>query len=165
MQEAVKTATKNNPILATWVCDCFRKPQFVDWELADHVFYFDSFMEKVLPNYYVDKSKCSFLPLAVNPRRYNPSYLKTPSKTPVFVGNVSGNRKTYLTAIEKQISIEVYGPNSGRFLAGKRKKLSSKMINEIYNNHSLILNINQKPNTEYGSNLRVSSTFFSFFTP
>ena len=101
-----------------------------------------------------DASATTFLPLAANPARYRPLDLGTPDDRLVFVGNVSSNRAAWLAQIEPRIEVDVHGPNSGRNRFNRRKKLTSETINEIYNRHRVVLNINQSPNTEYGANLR-----------
>ncbi len=151
---ALESALNSRPLLGAWVCDCFRQPQFEHWVPADHVFYFDTFMETILPDYYPDASRCAFLPLAADPRRYRP--LRGGRREPglVFVGNVSPNRAAVLDAIADRLTVQVYGPNSARNRRNRRKKLDSETINALYNAHPMVLNINQSPNTEYGANLR-----------
>jgi len=152
--EVLSTGLDYKPLLAGWVCDCFREPQFKEWSAADHVFYFDTFLESVLPTYYPDSSSLTYLPLAANPRRYYP--ITTPKKrTLLFVGTLSDDRKALIDKISKEIPVDVFGPRSSRQRFKKRKKLSADGINTLYNQHEMTLNINQSPNTENGANLRV----------
>lgn len=163
-----------SPRIVGWLCDCFAEPQFSPWQPAAHTFYFDTWLERSLPRYYPDPARRSYLPLAASPERYRPLASPTAAKRDalLFVGNVSPNRATVLNAIGDKLPLAVHGPNAARVapVAGhderrakrphgnrrnRRRKLDSAAINALYNDHRVVLNINQAPNTEHGLNLRV----------
>lgn len=155
-RQTVETLRRNlavMPRLAGWVCDCFREPQFADWVAADHVFYFDTFLEDVVPRY--GSAPMTFLPLAAAPSRYRPLGTPPSDQRLLFVGNVSPNRQALLDAIAPRVPVAVYGPNAPGHGRDRRRKLDSDTINALYNAHRVVLNINQSPNTEHGANLRV----------
>ena len=152
--EAIRSLA-TQPLLCGWVCDCFRESQFAEYEPADHVFYFDTFLETILPNYYADSSRMSYLPLAANPDRYLPRDSVDRNDALLFVGNVSANRQALLDALPSSIDVAIHGPNAADRRGDRRRKLDSAEINELYNAHQVTLNINQSPNTEHGANLRV----------
>ncbi|MGR8918650.1 MAG: glycosyltransferase family protein [Gammaproteobacteria bacterium] len=154
--EALETGLDYRPRLSTWVCDCFTEPPFADWVPADHAFYFDTFMEGVLPRYYDDAARTSYLPLAASPRRYRPLDDAGPqSQRLLFVGNVSPDRREFLDAIAPELEVDVHGPNDPSRRSARRRKLDSETINRLYNRHRFVLNVNQRPNTINGANLRV----------
>ncbi len=153
--ERLRSALKDLPLLCGWVCDCFREPQFEPFVRADHVFYFDTFLERVLPQHYPDQSQCTYLPLAANPDRYRPIVTVPFNQALLFVGNVSANRAALLSKLSPAIKMEVHGPNAAGRTYNRRRKLNSDQINNLYNSHAAVLNINQSPNTEHGANLRV----------
>ncbi len=146
------------PQSAAWVCDCFRQPQFADWAPADHAFYFDTFMREVLPAYYPDATATSFLPLAASPERYRPlpgaATHGARDAALVFAGNVSANRRALIEQVAPRLPLAVHGPNAAGRTRDRRRKLDSATINALYNQHAMVLNINQSPNTEHGLNLR-----------
>jgi hypothetical protein len=159
LPEAVVIALRHRlphpPLLAGWVCDCFREPQFEPWLPAEHVFYFDTFMETVLPGYYPDRSRMSFLPLAANPARYRPLTVTARRNELLFVGNVSPDRRAMLAALAAHVPLCVHGPNAAASGFNRRRKLTAEAINGLYNAHRIVLNINQAGHTEWGANLRV----------
>lgn len=152
--DALVAGLDYRPLFASWVCDCFTEPQFEHWVAADHVFYFDSFLASVLPRFYPDASRCTFLPLAADPARYRPLGLAARKPALAFVGNVSPNRAQLLASIGARIPLAVHGPNADGRRFRRRRKLTSARINQLYNEHELVLNINQAPNTVNGANLR-----------
>lgn len=151
--ETILSCLKYRPILAGWVCDCFTKPQFDNWVSADHVFYFDTFLETVLPEFYPKPSQTTYLPLASNPHRYHPIQSGKKPRL-LFAGNVSPDRRTLLEQIKHKIPLDLFGPNASLKGFNRRKKLTSRELNLLYNQYAAVLNINQKPNTVNGLNLR-----------
>jgi len=153
--EAVRHALGYTPRLAGWVCDCFRAPQFDHWVAGDCVFYFDSFLADILPDYFPRAEQRIFLPLAANPHRYFPVAVPARDQRLLFAGNVSANRRALLDRLSGQVPLAIAGPNARGRRFNRRRKLSASELNQLYNTHQVVLNINQKPNTEHGANLRV----------
>jgi len=106
------------------------------------------------PTFYPDSSCWTYLPLAVDANRYRPLATPTQHHALIFVGNVSPNRAALLQQIEDRLPLVVRGPNSSGKRFNRRQKLDSAAINSLYNQHHMVLNINQAPNTEHGANLR-----------
>jgi hypothetical protein len=153
--EALQRGLGYTPRLAGWVCDCFRAPQFEPWIAGDCVFYFDSFLADMLPAYYPRAEQRVFLPLAANPRRYFPVAVPARDERLLFAGNVSANRRALLDRLSSRVPLAITGPNARGRRFNRRRKLSATELNQLYNTHQVVLNINQKPNTEHGANLRV----------
>ena len=146
--------TPEATITAAWMPDCVDRAPYADYGKVDTVFYFDSYLKPYLMKIYPDESKLVFLPLAVNEKQYFDQQKERESRL-LFAGTCTGDRLKLLAALEGRIPLEIIGPGC-KTLMGKRygPRLSPDILNASFNAYDAALNINQKPNTMYGLNLR-----------
>jgi len=150
----IDSITPEGTVKAAWMPDCVDHVPDDDSGLFDTVFYFDTYLEPLLFRTYGDASKAVYLPLAVNEKKYFDQEKSRKTRL-LFAGTCSGDRLKLLNRLEGKIPLDVAGPGSKIFF-GKRfgSRLSSDKLNTLFNQYEAALNINQKPNTMNGLNLR-----------
>jgi spore maturation protein CgeB len=152
--EFFDSITPEDTVKAAWMPDCVDKAPYADCGLFDIVFYFDTYLKPVLLKTYGDTANIFYLPLAVNEKQYFDQN-RNRSARMLFAGTCTENRLRLLNALEHKIPLDIVGPGS-KTLLGKRfgARLSSDKLNALFNQYEAALNINQKPNTMNGLNLR-----------
>jgi len=146
--------TPDDTVKAAWMPDCVDKVSYADCGLFDTVFYFDTYLKPLLLKAYGDASSVVYLPLAVNEKQYFDQKQNRKARL-LFAGTCTEDRLKLLNMLESKIPLDIVGPGSKR-LMGKRfgARLSSEKLNILFNQYEAALNINQKPNTMNGLNLR-----------
>ena len=146
--------TPDGVMTAGWMSDCVNHIPYADYGTFDRLFYFDSYMKPFLEELYGDDAKICFLPLAVNEKQYFD--LKQERKNRLlFAGSCTKERLSMFQRLRKHVPLDVAGPHS-RSIFGMNMgmRLSPNRINHLYNTYEACLNLNQKPNTINGLNLR-----------
>ena len=145
--------------LVSWLADHIT--QFPDRTLPnlDGIHYFDSATLPLLESFYAENSvRLSFLPLAVNPSRFQFHGRPWQERTPglVFVGNNTKSRRAMIDELRKLGSqVSSFGPKAQAGLYFWRsRKITPIQTLRIYGSHQAVLNMLQPPNTIHGLNLR-----------
>ena len=150
----IDSITPEDTTIAGWMPDCVDRIPYTDYDLFDVLFYFDTYMRKFLAEVYKDLNKTVHLPLAVNEHRYFRQKRRRKDRL-LFAGSYSADRLDLLNTSGEKIPLDIYGPGFGKFFGIRfGLRLSSEKLNSLFNSYVACLNINQKPNTMNGLNLR-----------
>lgn len=144
------------PIIG-WLCDCISKMPVGQLPVFDGVYYFDSHCTAPLRQAYGEAPRIDYLPLAVNPARYefcDVAQVKKPWL--VFAGKCSATRHARFAEFRAAgIQLDLFGPGSRQWLRPWRgRRLSSAALADLYRSYLAVLNLPQPGNTERGLNLR-----------
>lgn len=149
-----KESAPKGILTAGWMADCVTRIPDDHSGLFDRLYYFDSHMKPLLEEHYGDGSKTSFLPLAVNENKYQNLGIERNNRL-LFAGTCSEDRIRMFNSVKNKLDLDIHGPRS-RSAFGMRfgSRLSTNRLNQLFNTYDACLNINQKPNTVNGLNLR-----------
>jgi hypothetical protein len=147
-------APNRSLVTAGWMADCVNRIPDINYSTFDRLYYFDSHMKPFLEKFYRDDTNISFLPLAVNEKKYF-DQKKERNDRLLFAGTCSKERLRMFHEIKKEVPLDVIGPHCRSILGmNLGKRLSTIRLNNLYNTYEICLNINQKPNTINGLNFR-----------
>jgi len=150
----IHAITPKGAVTAAWMPDCVDRIPYAEYGRFDSVFYFDSYLKPYLQTIYPDDANVVFLPLAVNEKQYVDRGAHRKARM-VFAGTCTRERLALISSIEDTVLLDVIGPGC-KNLMGKRYgcRLSPEKLNKLFNAYDAALNINQKPNTMNGLNVR-----------